>query len=217
VKILRFLQEKLIQRVGGREDVMVDARIIAATNINIEEAIAAEKFREDLYYRIGVITIKLPPLRERGDDIVLLSRFFLKRFSNEFSRKFRGFSNDSLVLMNEYKWPGNVRELENKVKRAVVMADGLMIEPWDLGLAERPAAVADSGGSAAEAAAAVQGKAGVGMNISGMTIKAARSLVERELLIAAMAEHNGNVAVAAKTLGVSRPTFYDLMKKHGMD
>ena len=216
VKLLRFLQEKLIQRVGGREDIMVDARIIAATNIDVEKAIASEKFREDLYYRIGVITIKLPPLRERGDDITLLSRFFLKRFSNEFSRKFRGFSDQSIAAMNDYIWPGNVRELENKVKRAVVMADGLMVEPWDLGLAERPVGENEKLETAAGLTGTVQEKTVAGIDFSGMTIKEARSLVERKLLVAAMEEHDGNVVAAAKELGVSRPTFYDLMKKHGM-
>ncbi len=216
VKLLRFLQEKLIQRVGGREDIMVDARIIAATNIDIEEAITTEKFREDLYYRIGVITIELPPLRERGDDITLLSRFFLKRFSNEFSRKFRGFSDGALLAMNNYIWPGNVRELENKVKRAVVMADGLMVEPWDLGLAERPVGKDESLETASGLPGEVQEKVVAGMEFSGMTIKEARSLVERKLLVEAIEQLDGNVVAAAKKLGVSRPTFYDLMKKHGM-
>ena len=216
VKILRFLQEKVIQRVGGREDVMVDARIIAATNIDIEKAIAEEKFREDLYYRIGVITIVLPPLRERGEDVVLLARVFLKRYSDEFSRKIRGFSNESLAAMQDYAWPGNVRELENKVKRAVVMAEGLMVEPWDLGLAERPAGMDEKLEAADEPEINSQEKGGGGMNISGMTIREARSLVERELLVTAMEQHNGNIVAAAKALGVSRPTLYDLMKKHGM-
>ncbi len=217
VKLLRFLQEKLIQRVGGREDIMVDARIIAATNIDVEKAIASEKFREDLYYRIGVITIKLPPLRERGDDITLLSRFFLKRFSSEFSRKFRGFSDQSITAMNNYTWPGNVRELENKVKRAVVMADGLMVESWDLGLAERPAGEPENSETAVGLAGVAQEKVvATGIDFSGMTIKEARGLVERKLLVAAIEQHDGNVVAAAKELGVSRPTFYDLMKKHGM-
>jgi len=216
VKILRFLQEKVIQRVGGRADIAVDARIIAATNIDIEKAIAAEKFREDLYYRIGVITITLPPLRERGDDIALLARYFLKRFSNEFNRKIHGFSNESMAVMHEYAWPGNVRELENKIKRAVVMAEGLMVEPWDMGLAERPVNEEENLEAVASAKVDNPEKGLGGMNVVGMTIKEARNMIERELLVAAMEQHDGNIVVAAKALGVSRPTFYDLMKKHGM-
>ncbi|MEA3333768.1 MAG: helix-turn-helix domain-containing protein, partial [Pseudomonadota bacterium] len=185
-------------------------------NIDIEKAIAEEKFREDLYYRIGVIMITLPPLRERGEDIALLARFFLKCFSDEFSRKLRGFSNESLAAMHDYVWPGNVRELENKIKRAVVMAEGLMVEPWDLGLAERPAGMNENLEAVGEPEINSLEKVSGGMNISGMTIKEARSLVERELLVTAMEQHNGNIVMAAKALGVSRPTLYDLMKKHGM-
>ena len=214
VKMLRFLQEKLIQRVGGREDLTVDARIIAATNIDIEKAIAEDKFREDLYYRIGVITITLPPLRDRGEDIVLLARVFLKRFADDFSKKTRGFSDAALAAMHEYTWPGNVRELENKIKRAVVMADGLMVEPWDLGLAEPPLKDVESSEIADDAEVDEVEKRAGGMNVAGMTIKAARSLVERELLVAALEKHDGNIVATAKTLGVSRPTLYDLMKKH---
>ena len=217
VKLLRFLQEKVIQRVGGREDLLVDARIIAATNIDIEKAIAEEKFREDLYYRIGVITIILPPLRERGEDITLLARVFLKRFGDEFGKKSRGFSNTALAAMHEYAWPGNVRELENKIKRAVIMAEGPIVEAWDLGLAERPVGEEESSGAVDRAAVDDHGKVTGGMNLAGMTIKEARGLVERELLITAMEKHSGNIVVTAKALGVSRPTLYDLMKKHGMN
>ena len=216
VKILRFLQEKVIQRVGGRTDIMVDARIIAATNIDIDKAIAEEKFREDLYYRIGVITIELPPLRERGEDIVLLARYFLKRFSDEFSRKIRGFSSDSMQAMHDYSWPGNVRELENKIKRAVVMTEGLIVEPWDLGLAERPVNVEESLEMMDTSADNGLQQVSAAMNISGMTIKEARSLVEQELLLTTIKKHDGNIVATAKALGVSRPTLYDLMKKHGL-
>ncbi len=213
VKILRFLQEGVMQRVGGRQDIKVDARIIAATNIDINKAIATDKFREDLYYRIGVVTINLPPLRERGEDITLLAQYFLRRFSDEFNRKLRGFTSDSLAAMYDYPWPGNVRELENKIKRAVVMAEGQMVEPWDLGFADRPAgAVEDSSAAAGD----IQGRDGA-LRIAGLTIKEARTLVERELLLAAMKQHDGNIVLTAKDLGVSRPTLYDLMKKHGMN
>ncbi len=113
VKLLRFLQEKVIQRVGGRDDIQLDTRIIAATNIDITESISKGNFREDLYYRIGVITIELPPLRERGEDIDLLANYFLRRFSHEFGRKIRGFSRASTQYMETHEWPGNVHELKN--------------------------------------------------------------------------------------------------------
>lgn len=218
VKMLRFLQDKVIQRVGGREDLEVDARIIAATNIDIKKAIAEEKFREDLYYRIGVITINLPPLRDRGEDIALLARVFLKRFGDEFGKKVRGFSNASLAAMHEYIWPGNVRELENKIKRAVIMAEGPIVEAWDLGLAERPAEPEESPEVSVEGAAEGEPEEVTGgLHIAGMTIKEARRLVERELLVAALEKYDGNIVATAKALGVSRPTFYDLMKKQGMN
>ena len=133
VKLLRFLQEKVIQRVGGRGDIRVDARIVAATNIDIEEAISKGLFREDLYYRISVVTAELPPLRERGEDINLLANLFMRRYADEFKRRVKFLSASSLKHLNDYSWPGNIRELENKMKRAVVMSETQTIEPWDLG------------------------------------------------------------------------------------
>jgi two-component system NtrC family response regulator len=197
VKILRFLQDQLIQRVGGREDIAVDARIIAATNIDMEKAIREGSFREDLYYRIGVIAINLPPLRERGEDIVLLGNLFLARFSEVLKKRVRGFSVAALDALQDYGWPGNVRELENKVKRAVIMADGALLEPQDLGFAAmEPSAPA---GDDAE-----------------VTLREAKDRVERDLVTAAIAKQNGNILRAAEMLGISRPTIYDLMKKHGL-
>ncbi len=221
VKLLRFLQDKQIQRVGGRENLEVDARIIAATNIDIEKAIAENRFREDLYYRIGVVTIVLPPLRERDDDVFLLARYFLKRSCDEFGRKVRGFSAGALEAIKEYAWPGNVRELENKVKRAVVMADNVLVEAWDLGLASRPEVVT-GGESLAEdavdfAAGEPVAREIIGLeNLEGMNLKTARAQVEKILLTASMKKHDGNIVAMAKDLGVSRPTLYDLLKKHGL-
>ncbi|BCR05260.1 sigma-54-dependent Fis family transcriptional regulator [Desulfuromonas versatilis] len=206
VKLLRFLQEKVLQRVGGREDITVDTRIIAATNIDIERAIAAGDFREDLYYRIGVITAILPPLRERGEDVVLLANLFLRRFSSDFNKRVRGYSAAALRCLRDYHWPGNVRELENKVKRAVVMAENPIVEPEDLGFAA----------SAAPAEPDLPAGGVSGLNLEGMSLKDARSLVEKELVVKALEQESGNIARAAELLGVSRPTFYDLMKKHGM-
>jgi two-component system NtrC family response regulator len=216
VKLLRFLQEKVIQRVGGREDISVDTRIIAATNVDIMEAIKKGEFREDLYYRIGVITIVLPPLREREGDIPLLANVFLRRFSQEFGKKTRGFSSASLKWVNDYPWPGNVRELENKVKRAVVMAETSIIEPWDLGFEEPKPGLEESADDPAEkTGAALPGEVGT-LRLGGLTLKEARSRVEFELLQYALEETQGNIQNAAELLAVSRPTLYDLLKKHGL-
>lgn len=211
VKMLRFLQEKVIQRVGGRDDICVNTRIIAATNIDIEESIKKGDFREDLYYRIGVITIDLPPLRERGEDIELLANVFLSRFSQEFGKKARGFSAASLHWIKEYNWPGNVRELENKIKRAIVMAESLIIEPWDLGFEDREISIESS------AFPVVNPSICSGdLNFDGMTLKDARYAIEHELLQQVLEKCQGNVLKAAETLSVSRPTFYDLLKRHGL-
>ncbi len=213
VKLLRFLQEKVLQRVGGREDIAVDTRIIAATNIDIEQSIKDGRFREDLYYRIGVITIDLPPLRERGDDIELLGNVFVQRFSQEFGKKIRGFSLESLKCMKEYNWPGNVRELENKVKRAIVMAETPIIEAWDLGFAER----SDAGSGGLSNSSSADSPAGSEAFLpDNITLKEARYQVEHRLLQATLEKTQGNVQKAAELLAVSRPTMYDLMKKHGL-
>ena len=197
VKLLRFLQEKVIQRVGGREDISIDSRIIAATNVDIVRAMEEGLFREDLYYRIGVVTITLPPLRNRGDDVMLLANFFLKRCAGDFKKKIKGFSETSREYIESYGWPGNVRELENKVQRAVLMASGSVIEPDDLGFTERPFPQKAGGGEVT-------------------TLREAREQVEREMIKGAVANSKGNIAKAAEELGISRPTLYDLMRKHGI-
>lgn len=199
VKLLRFFQEKTIQRVGGREDIEIDARIVAATNVNIEEAIADGRFREDLYYRISVISLGLPPLRERRDDIRLLANLFLGRYSSDFGKKIRGFSPAAEQAMNSYLWPGNVRELENKIKRAILMADSSILNPTDLGFVVSKQEEVDT----------LDDK-------SVMTLKEGRDRLERNMLLVALKRHDGVVVKAAEELDVSRPTFYDLMKKHAL-
>jgi two-component system, NtrC family, response regulator len=204
VKLLRFLQERVIQRVGGREDIAVDARIVAATNVDIQQAIGRGRFREDLYYRLGVISITLPPLRERGDDVHLLANLFLRRCSEAFGKRVRGFSSEALAALLAYPWPGNVRELENKVKRAVVMAETPLVEPQDLGLAAPAGPVAAEQGSVKPP------------TLAGLTLREARALVEKELISGEIDRQSGNIAQAAEALGVSRPTLYDLLKKYGL-
>jgi two-component system NtrC family response regulator len=199
VKFLRFLQEKVIQRVGGREDIVVDARIIAATNRDIVKETEKGTFREDLFYRIAVIHINLPPLRERGGDILLLANLFLKKFSDGFGKRVRGFSAASLKLIESYEWPGNVRELENRVQRAVIMSDSAFLDPEALGFAEKPAKVPEL------------------TEMAGMTLRDARDKTEREIIMTAIENHGGNMAKTAEVLGVSRPTLYDLVKKHNLN
>ncbi|MEW5744167.1 MAG: PEP-CTERM-box response regulator transcription factor [Nitrospirota bacterium] len=194
VKLLRFLQDKTIQRVGGREDIPVNARIVAATNIDIARAIREEKFREDLYYRLGVVMLNLPPLRERGDDVVALATMFLNKFSEAAHKKITGFSAASLELLKSYTWPGNVRELENRVQRAVLFAESSKIELYDFGFSDLPQ---------------IQTK-------ERMTLKEAKDKVERDMTVSAIEKHNGNVTKISDELGVSRTTLYDIMKKHGI-
>ena len=206
VKILRFLQEQVLQRVGGRFDIPVDVRVLAATNIDVEEAVASGRIREDLYYRLGVITIALPPLRERGDDITLLAHYFLRQYAAEYNKRVRTFSTASIHKMLDYSWPGNVRELENKVKRAVVMADGQVVEPSALGFD-----VDEEEGSQTVPMYEEE----LVCTIAGKTLQDARADVERKLILSTF-EREQNIARTARSLGVSRPTLYDLMKKHNI-
>jgi len=171
--------------------------VISATNVDIEKAIREGNFREDLYYRVAVVNIHLPPLRERGEDILLLANLFLRRFGEGLNRKVKGFSAEALRRLRSYEWPGNVRELENRVQRAVIMADSSLLEPSDLGFERKAASDAGQPGGR-------------------LTLKDARDRVEQDLIVSVLREMNGNIAKASESLGVSRPTLYDLMKKHGI-
>jgi two-component system, NtrC family, response regulator len=197
VKLLRFLQEGVVQRVGGRVDIPIDTRTVCATNVNIAQAIKDGKFREDLYYRISVITINLPPLRERGDDILLLANYFLRLFNDEHKKRVRRFSTSAMSFLKSYEWPGNVRELRNRVQRAIIMSDASAIEALDLGCEmESPEQLEEMQPI--------------------ISLREAREKVERELITNAIDRQNGNIVKAAEELGVSRPTLYDLIKKHGL-
>ena len=192
VKLLRFLQERQVERVGGREQIAVNTRVLAASNKDLKSEIQAGRFREDLYYRLSVVVITIPPLRERAEDIVLLANTFLRRNCELYKRKLR-FSPDALQAVATYGWPGNIRELENAVHRAVIMARTRLISPTDLGI---------------DAAAAVQN--------GGGTLKEARSQIERQVLVTALIKSQGNISQAARELGVSRPAIHDLLDKHGV-
>jgi two-component system, NtrC family, response regulator len=192
VKLLRFLQEGTIERVGGRQEIRVDTRVVAATNVDLEKAIAEEKFREDLYYRLAVLVIKLPSLRDRENDIPLVAQEFLRRAAAKSGKEGIAFGPDALRAMLMHSWPGNVRELENRVKRAVIMAEGKRISAADLELA----AIA-------------------GDHIH-TTLREARESLERELVLRALKRSGGKIAPAAIELGISRPTMYELMEKLGV-
>lgn len=190
VKLLRFLQEQTIERLGGRQEIRVNARVIAATNADLKAKMAAGTFREDLYYRLAVVQIVLPALREREGDIPLLAQFFLKRFADEMKKPDLAFDPSALRAIQKHPWPGNVRELENSVRRAVIMAEGSRVTTQDLQLAP--------------------------VTNGATTLKEAREGVEREMVQQALKRHGGKIAPAAVELGLSRPTLYELMEKLGI-
>ena len=192
VKLLRFLQEQRFQRVGGRQEIQIDTRVIAATNADLKQTISEGKFREDLYFRLAVVVIMLPPLRDRGDDVALLARDFLQRYAAQNNKKSLAFSPDALRALYRHNWPGNVRELQNRVKRAVIMTDGKRLTADDLELADLS-------------------------QTAPATLKEAREAVEKEVVQNALKRHQGKITSAALELGVSRPTLYELMEKLGIE
>ena len=193
VKLLRFFQEREIERVGGREPIQIDVRIIAATNRNLEEEIEKERFRPDLFYRLSVIPINLPPLREREQDIFTLANHFLNKFNLEHERKIKGFSREATKLIQDYSWPGNIRELENKVKRAVIMTKNAVIIPEDFNLKfeESP-----------------QEK---------RHLRKAVEEFEENCIRQALLKNDGNVSRTAQELGINRTTFYDMLNRYNID
>ena len=191
-KMLRFLQERVIERLGGRETIEVDVRIICATHHNLKQLIEDGGFRQDLYFRISEIVIEIPALRDREGDKILLAQTFLDNFSERHGRSFRGFTDSARAKLDAYEWPGNVRELENRIKRAVVLAEGKQIMPSDLGF--------DEGDS----------------NSKSLDLREAREEVERLVIQRALAICNNNVTHAAEAMGISRPSLYSLIKKLDM-
>ncbi|MFT3929942.1 MAG: PEP-CTERM-box response regulator transcription factor [Spongiibacteraceae bacterium] len=190
-KLLRFLQERIIERVGGREEIPVDVRVVCATNKNLEAMVAENTFREDLYYRICEMVINIPPLRERQGDKILLARHFLEKFAEQQERKISGFSPEATEAIEGYQWPGNIREMENKIKRAVIMCEGKHITPIDLAL------------NAA--------------NELSINLRYVRQEAERIAIKQALSMTEGNYSAAAKLLGITRPTLYDLVKKYDIN
>ena len=191
VKLLRFLQERTIERIGGRKAIAVDTRIVCATHQDVDAMVAAQTFREDLYYRLAEIVVRIPTLAERPGDASLLARHFLVKYA-ALNKDVTGFAPSALSALDNWSWPGNVRELENRVKRAIIMADGKLIAASDLDLAER-----DDEGDA-------------------INLKSARENADRRAIGRALARTEGNISNTAKLLGISRPTLYDLIKAYGI-
>ena len=194
VKLLRFLQERTIERIGGRKPIAVDTRIVCATHQDLEAMIAEGRFREDLYYRLAEIVVRIPSLAERTGDAVLLAKAFLSRFAAEMNPAVKGFAPDALSAIDDWAWPGNVRELENRVKRAVIMADGKLVGAEDLDLNAGQDSETDL----------------------PLNLKAARERADRKVIRRALARSEGNISNSAKLLGISRPTLYDLLKQYDL-
>jgi two-component system NtrC family response regulator len=192
-KLLRFLQSRVIERVGGRQEIPVDARVVCATNQDLQQRIAEQRFREDLYYRVGEAPVTLPPLRDRPGDAALLAHAFLRRFCAELGKTKRGFSADALTAIREHPWPGNVRELEGRVKTAVLVADEPLLTAADLGLQTR-----------------------AGAEAMQLNLREVRAAAERSVILQAMAVSAGSISRAAELLGITRPTLYDLMDRYGI-
>lgn len=195
-KLLRFLQEQVIERIGGRTPIKVDVRIVSATNQPLEQQAEEGRFRGDLLYRLNSVTVRIPPLRDRGGDSVLLARWFLTRAAGEFGRRLRGFDPEATEAIAAHRWPGNVRELENRVRRAALMADGQTVAASDLELAVPESAMTPEAAS--------------------FDLRAARLRAERETIERALAHAGGSLSAAARLLGVSRPTLYGLLTTHGL-
>ena len=194
-KMLRFLQERVIERVGGRSEIPVNIRVICATHRDIPAMVLDQTFREDLFYRVGEISITIPPLRERDNDVVLLAKTFLAQYNEEFKTKIKGFSDSAIKAMNQHKWPGNVRELQNKLKSAVIMAEGTHIQAEDLGLLVRDDEP----------------------NIGTLNLREVREDAESRAIRNAFLVAEHNMSKTAELLGVTRPTLYSLIEKYHLE
>jgi two-component system NtrC family response regulator len=192
-KLLRFLQDRVIERIGGRERISVDVRIVCATNKDLSALIERNEFRQDLFYRISEVTIRIPPLRDRPGDAVVIAQAVMERRGREHGRALRGFSPDAVKAIQAYPWPGNIRELENRINGAVIMAEGKYIGADDLGLpADSP-------------------------DLEWLNLRSARQRAESDAIRQALAVAGGNLSKAAELLGITRPTLYDLLDKNGIN
>jgi two-component system NtrC family response regulator len=191
-KVLRFLQERVIERVGGRETIPVDVRVVCATHHDLEASIVAGEFRQDLFYRISEVTVRIPPLRERQADVLVIAQYLLTDRARRHGRALRGFAPDAIRALQQHAWPGNIRELENKINGAVILAEGKQVTAADLGLSED------------------------GVNSEYLNLRIARQRAECQAIQQALAVSGGNLSKAAELLGITRPTLYDLLDKNGI-
>ncbi len=188
VKLLRALQEKVVMKVGDTKSEPVDIRVVAATNRDLEEEIKKQNFREDLYYRLNVVNLHLPPLRERGDDMMVIAKFFLHKYAEEFGSKVKGFTPGALHAMRKYDWPGNIRQLENRIKKAIVLCDKTLVGPEDLDLFP-------------EALKAV------------VPLAEAREDFQRRYILEVLERNNGNRTKTARDLGVDPRTIFRYLER----
>lgn len=193
-KLLRFLQERVIERLGGRTPIPVDVRVVCATHQALDDMIVRGTFRQDLYYRLAEVVIRIPPLRDRGDDTLIIAQHLLDDRARRHGKRIRGFTPDAIAALQTYTWPGNIRELENKLNGAVILAEGALLTPADLGLA--------TGGDSTP---------------DFLNLRAVRARAERAALEKALALTSHNLSKAAEMLGIARPTLYDLLERHGLD
>ena len=193
-KLLRFLQEKKIERLGGRQEIEVDVRVVCATNQNLEEMVKEKTFREDLFYRVSEITLNIPPLRDRDEDILILAQFFLNQYGIDYKRNVKGFSEDGLSALKSYRWPGNIRELQNKVKSAVIMSTGTQVTAMDLGFFDHTDKSLEL----------------------ELNLRSVREQAESIAIQKAYALSEGNMSKTAELLGVTRPTLYSLIEKYSL-
>jgi two-component system NtrC family response regulator len=194
-KMLRFLQERVIERVGGRSEIPVNIRVICATHRNVQTMVADQTFREDLFYRVGEISIVIPPLRERDNDVVLLAKTFLVQYNLEFKTNLKGFSDSAITAMKQHQWPGNIRELQNRLKSAVIMAEGSRIQAEDLSLTLR----------------------NDGPNFDSLNLRQVREHAESRAIRNAFLVTEKNMSKTAELLGVTRPTLYSLIEKYHLE
>lgn len=193
-KLLRFLQEKVIERIGGRQEIPVDVRVVCATNQHLQEMVANKEFREDLFYRVSEITLDIPPLRDRDEDVLILAQFFLQQYAKEYKRNVKSFSDDGIQALKAYRWPGNIRELQNKVKSSVIMTTGNQVTAMDLGFYDHT---------------------NTEFELS-LNLRTVREEAETLAIQKAYALTEGNMSKTAALLGITRPTLYSLVEKYGI-
>jgi len=193
-KLLRFLQEKCIERLGGRQEIPVNVRVVCATNQNLEEMVAAKTFREDLFYRVSEITLNIPPLRDRDEDVLILAQYFLQVYALEYKRNVKSFSDDALSAIKGHRWPGNIRELQNKVKSSVIMTTGTQVTAFDLGFFDHTDKTLEL----------------------DLNLRQVREQAESIAIQKAYALSEGNMSKAAELLGITRPTLYTLIEKYSL-